>query len=120
METVTSLTPKPFVCEKGKVHYDLQWGTEDLGDIFTLTPTFENTSLHRQDPGSCLCLSQLGEKTAYFKQTPVTLTRILLRKFFWLEKTHQCIIVELKASSASSLSWPGCFLGELMLVTMRK
>lgn len=129
METVTSLTPKPFVCEKGKVHYDLQWGTENPGDIFTLTPTFEDTSLPRRYPGSRMCLSQLGENTACFKQTPVTLTRILLRKFFRLEKAHQCnkhscwykrIRVELRASSASSLSWPGSFLGELTLVIMRK
>lgn len=68
--------------------YDLQWGTGNPGDIFTLTPTFEDTSLRRRYPGSRMCLSQLGENTACFKQTPVTLTRILLRKFFRLEKTH--------------------------------
>lgn len=37
---------------------------------------------------------------------------------------HSCwykrIRMELRASSASSLSWPGRFLGELMLVIMRK
>lgn len=70
---MTRPTLKPFACEEGRVSYELQSGTESPGLIFTLTLTFENIFLQSWYTGLCMHMSQLGEDTICFKQTPVTL-----------------------------------------------